>query len=143
MNKEGSIVIIEDDIDDRDFLDEVFTDVIQKNNYKNNLVFLKDGQDALAYLSEITSKPFMVISDINMPRLDGIELRKSITRNEKLNSLCIPYIFLTTAGSNRNSVSTAYKLSVQGYFKKPSSLLEYKLLVTDLLGYWKKCITPY
>ena len=72
MNKNGAIIIVEDDTDDQ----EMFSEVFKELNYKNEIVFFNDGQEALAYLKAKTTEPFIVFSDINMPKLNGIELRK-------------------------------------------------------------------
>ena len=71
MNKNGSVIIIEDDADDQDFLKEVF----QKLKYPNELIFFSDGQKALDFLNFSKIVPFIILSDINMPKLSGIELR--------------------------------------------------------------------
>jgi len=57
--------------------------------------------------------------------------------------LCVPYIFLTTSGNHREYLEKAYRLSIQGYFKKPNAPQEFKDLLSELLHYWKRSITPY
>ncbi len=64
--------------------------------------------------------PFLIISDVNMPRLNGIELRAKVQQNELINIKCIPYILLSTTAS-KSFVDNAYLIGIQGYFKKPSS----------------------
>jgi CheY-like chemotaxis protein len=71
MNKTGPIVIIEDDIDDQDILSEIFKEL----NYSNKLIFFSDSVKALEYLTDTDTEPFLVLSDINMPKLNGMELR--------------------------------------------------------------------
>lgn len=71
MNKKGAIIIIEDDPDDQDFFYAVFEEL----NYENKILFFNDGQQALEHLRESDDEPFIVFSDINMPKLNGIELR--------------------------------------------------------------------
>ena len=56
MNKNGAIIIFEDDIYDK----EMFSDVFKELNYKNEILFFNDGQDALAYLTSKTRKYFIV-----------------------------------------------------------------------------------
>lgn len=89
MNKNGAIIIVEDDKDDQ----EMFSDVFNELNCKNEIIFFDDGQEALAYLIENTAEPFIVFSDINMPKLNGIELRKKIHENEDIRLRTIPYLF--------------------------------------------------
>ncbi|MBZ4034231.1 response regulator [Flavobacterium sp. 17A] len=76
MNKKGAIIVIEDDQDDQDIFSEVFKEL----NYKNEIIFFNDGQEALNHLRGTYDEPFIVFSDINMPKLSGIELRKQVLR---------------------------------------------------------------
>lgn len=73
MNKTRPIVIIEDDVDDQDILAEIFKEL----NYKNELVFFGDSELALEYLTNTDTEPFLVLSDINMPKLNGIARKNS------------------------------------------------------------------
>lgn len=114
MNKNGAIIIIEDDQDDQEFFSQVFKDL----NYKNKLVFFGDGQEALAYLTQTDEEPFIVFSDINMPKLNGMELRKQVHENESMRLKTIPYLFFTTSAAQEDVVD-AYSKSVQGFFVKP------------------------
>jgi CheY-like chemotaxis protein len=75
VNKTGPIIIIEDDIDDQDIL----TDIFKELNYKNEVIFFGDSVQALDYLTDTEKEPFLVLSDINMPKLDGMALRKKFT----------------------------------------------------------------
>ena len=95
MNKAGPIIVIEDDEDDRDFFKEVF----EALNFENEIIFFQDGESALTYLVKEPDKPFLILSDINMPRLSGIELKEKIQLNENLRMKCIPYLFFTTTAN--------------------------------------------
>jgi CheY-like chemotaxis protein len=137
MNKNGPVIVIEDDVDDREILKEVF----EKLDYANEILYFEDGEKALKYLLSMSVKPFLILSDINMPRLNGMELREKIYNNEQLNLRCIPYLFLTTA-AEQPLVIKAYSQSVQGFFVKPSSLNEIEKLVSNIMSYWKQCHSP-
>ncbi|HEX2534178.1 MAG TPA: response regulator, partial [Chitinophagaceae bacterium] len=71
MNKKGPIIVIEDDDDDQEILTEIF----RKLDYGNPIIFYKDGNEALAYLNRSDVQPFLILSDINMPKINGFELR--------------------------------------------------------------------
>ena len=137
MDKNGPIIIIEDDFDDQEILKGVF----KKLNYDNEIIYFEDGEKALEYLLSMSIKPFLILSDINMPRLNGMELREKIYNNEQLNLRCIPYLFLTTA-AEQPLVVKAYSQSVQGFFVKPSSLKEIEKLIANIMNYWKDCHSP-
>jgi len=137
MRKNGEIVIIEDDEDDRLFLKDIFDSL----SYTNKIVFIEDPTQALPYLSNPGVNPFLIISDINMPKMDGYELRTQILADEYVNKKCIPYIFLSTS-QNPENVSKAYDYQVQGYFKKEDNFSIYKSMIQSIVEYWKTSLTP-
>jgi CheY-like chemotaxis protein len=75
MNKRGPIIIIEDDVDDQEILGDIFKEL----NYDHKLIFFGDSVQALEYLTDTDTEPFLVLSDINMPKLNGMELREKFT----------------------------------------------------------------
>jgi CheY-like chemotaxis protein len=137
MNKNGPVIIIEDDVDDRDLLNEVF----EKLNYPNQLIFFNDGQAALDFLNAADVMPFLILSDINMPKLDGFALRNKIKLDEKLQVRCIPYLFFSTAVSQA-AVIDAYSASVQGFFVKQNTMAELEKTITVIMNYWIRCSAP-
>jgi CheY-like chemotaxis protein len=137
MNKEGVIIILEDDADDQELLKEVFT----KLNYPNELMFFLNGEDALDYLNKADTIPFLILSDINLPKLNGFELRAKLKSDAQLELKCIPYLFFSTA-SNQRAVIEAYSLSVQGFFVKQTSMSELEKTITVIMEYWKRCAAP-
>lgn len=137
MNSDGPVIIIEDDVDDKDILEEVF----KKLAYPNELMFFADGQIALDFLNSSDIIPFIILSDINMPKLDGFTLRDKIRMDAKLQMKCIPYLFFSTASSQK-AVVDAYSLSVQGFFIKQNSIAELEKTITVIMEYWKRCVAP-
>ena len=137
MNKNGPIVIIEDDMDDQHLIQEIFSEL----SYGNEIVFHADGEAALAFINKEDVFPFLILSDINMPRLNGLELKKKIHTDAQLQQKCIPYLFFTTSASKR-SVIDAYSMSAQGFFIKETSKDEIKATLRTIVEYWKKCHSP-
>ena len=137
MNKNGPIILIEDDADDQ----EILSDVFKTLNYKNEIIFFSDGEKALNYLSETNIEPFIIFSDINMPRLTGLELRAMVHQNEDLRLKSIPYLFFTTSAEQKHVVE-AYSKSIQGFFVKPLSFQELKDTIKCIVEYWQKCVSP-
>lgn len=137
MNVHGPVIVIEDDMDDQDLLVEVF----QKLGYANKIMFFTDGQEALDYLNRTDVVPFIILSDINMPKLDGFELRNKIKTDAALQIKCIPYLFFSTASSQK-AVVDAYSLSVQGFFIKQNSMAELEKTISIIMEYWKRCVSP-
>ena len=137
VNKNGPVIIIEDDADDQDFLTEIF----HKLNYQNKILFFFDGQEALDHISATDELPFLILSDINMPKLNGFELREKLKTDANLSNKCIPYLFFSTA-SNQKSVIDAYSQSVQGFFVKQSSMIELEKTISAIMEYWRRCAAP-
>jgi DNA-binding NtrC family response regulator len=134
MNKKGPIIVIEDD---REFMKDVFIEL----NYENEIIFFEDGQLALNFLVHEKIEPFIIISDINMPVLNGMALKEEIQKNENLRLKCIPYLFFTTS-ANQQHVIDAYSKSVQGFFVKPNSMVKLKAIVKKIVEYWQECESP-
>lgn len=137
FNKNGPIIIIEDDADDQDFLTEVF----RKLNYQNKILFFFDGQEALDHINVSNELPFLILSDINMPKLSGFALREKLKTDARLSNKCIPYLFFSTA-VNQKSVIDAYSQSVQGFFIKQNSMVELENTIRVIMEYWRRCAAP-
>lgn len=137
MDKNGPVIVIEDDADDQEILRLVF----KKLDYPNEIIYFNDGDEALEYLEKLSIKPFLILSDINMPKLNGMELRDKIFNNEQLNLRCIPYLFFTTA-AEQPIVVKAYSKSVQGFFIKPSGFSKIEETISLIMKYWKECHSP-
>jgi CheY-like chemotaxis protein len=129
--------VIEDDPDDQEVLVEIF----KKLGYENKIIYFFDGNEALEFLNQTDVQPFLILSDINMPRLNGFDLRNKVFTNEQLQTKCIPYLFFTT-GANKKAVIDAYALSVQGFFLKPNSMDGLERTIKKIVEYWQECIAP-
>jgi CheY-like chemotaxis protein len=137
MNKKGPIIIIEDDADDQFLLTEAF----KKLDYKYTLVFFTDGNEAIAYLNRNEITPFLILSDVNMPKINGFQLREKVHTNAMLQLKCIPYLFFTTH-ADKKSVIDAYSMSVQGFFVKPNGFHQLEKTIKTITDYWSECIAP-
>jgi len=137
MNRNGPVIIIEDDDDDQELLKMVF----KRLEYVNELHFFSDGYKALDYLNRSDAIPFVILSDINLPKLDGFALRDKIKMDEKLQLRCIPYLFFSTAVS-QETVVHAYSLSVQGFFVKQDTMEELEKTIKVIMEYWRRCAAP-
>lgn len=137
MSKDRAIVLIDDDSDDRDLLEEVLRYI----NVENKILSFSDGKAALEYLKSTSDQPFLILSDINMPVMDGIELRKEVNANDTLRKKSIPFIFLSTTAT-AVTVNQAYEMSVQGFFQKPSTVQQLRDLLRLICDYWRGCKHP-
>ena len=130
-------MIIEDDQDDQYLLEEVFSIL----EIKNELKFFENGNKALHYLNTTTDKPFIILSDVNLPGMSGPEFKRSINENPYLRRKSIPFVFLTTTADPK-AVEEAYDLLVQGYFQKPNKMEALKEMVKMIIDYWMNCRSP-
>ncbi len=137
MNKQGPIIVIEDDMDDQHTLQLIF----EKLNYPNKIIFFSDGEKALEFLNNTYPSPFLILSDINMPKLNGLDLKRKIHTDAALQVKCIPYLFFTTA-ANKKSVVDAYSMSAQGFFIKDSTDGELEKTISIMIEYWQRCFSP-
>jgi len=137
MAKAGPILILEDDHDDR----EIYGQIMASLGVKNEIKFFEGGDDLLRYLQVALERPFIILSDINVPRMSGIELRRQINADEFLKKKSIPFVFLTTVES-KEVVDEVYELSVQGYFVKKDLLRDIEKQMKQILDYWRDCKHP-
>jgi CheY-like chemotaxis protein len=138
MKTRGPIVIVEDDLDDQEMLKEVFQEIA----IVNPLRFFLQCLPAFEYLQTTLEKPFLILSDINLPVMTGIEFKKKIDEDRQLREKSIPFIFFSTS-ANKQTVNEAYKtLTIQGFFQKPSKVSEFKEVMLSILQYWRICKHP-
>jgi len=86
-------------------------------------------------------EPFIIFSDINMPILNGMELREKVHENEDLRLKSIPYLFFSTSAEQQYVVD-AYSKSIQGFFIKPNSFSEIRNTIKIIVDYWSSCVSP-
>lgn len=137
MAKHGPLLILEDDEDDR----EIYQSVLQSLGLRNNVLFFDAGDALLKYLQETTEKPLVIIVDINVPRMNGLELRRRIDKDETLRKKSIPFVFLTTIES-KEIVDEVYDLTVQGYFIKKPLYDDIEKQIRIILEYWTNARHP-
>lgn len=131
------LLIVEDDADDQYFI----RTICDKLGVSSELIFVDDGLKALNYLQTTQNKTFLILCDINMPVMNGLELRRKIQEDEELRKKSIPFIFLSTAARPKE-VEEAYDLTVQGFFLKASQLSEMEKTLDLILNYWLRCKHP-
>ena len=137
VNKNGPILVIEDDRDDQVFIQTAYS----KLDYTNELVFLDNGESAIKHLIEMKDIPFLIICDLNMPKMNGLELRARVHQNETIRIKCVPYIIFSTTAT-KLFIDDAYTVGIQGYFKKPSVPSELVEALRTIIGYWKVSYAP-
>ncbi len=131
------IIIVEDDTDDCEMLIETFREIGVMNEFR----CFDNPIPALEYLRTTVETPFIIISDLNMPRMNGLTFKRAINEDVEITRRKIPFVIFSTA-SETTFVDSAYNLAVQGYFKKPADLSALKEIASAIILYWRKsCFT--
>ncbi|HEX8562301.1 MAG TPA: response regulator [Flavobacterium sp.] len=138
MSKSGTIVIVEDDADDKELLEITIRDL----GYSNKIRWFRFAREAWDFMKATDESLFIIFCDVNLPKLSGLEFKKQIDDDPELRKKSIPFVFFSTS-SNQHEVNTAYtEMTVQGYFVKGNSMDEIKRLVKLILEYWMACKHP-
>jgi len=137
MSLKGPIICIEDDLDDQFLLKTAVSEL----EIPNRILFFENGLEALLYLETTHEQPFLILCDINMPVMNGLELRERIDGNAYLKKKAIPFVFLSTA-DNPQIVNAAYNSTIQGFYKKLSSFTSFKGQIKIIVDYWQHCLHP-
>ena len=131
------IIVVEDDADDQFLLSKV----LERIGVESEILFFFNGREAWEYLKTTERKTFLILCDINMPVMNGLELREKINNDEVMRRKAIPFVFLSTA-ARAIDVDKAFDLSAQGFFVKESTLQEMEDSLQVILSYWNKCRHP-
>lgn len=125
------ILLVEDDSVDVKTVQRAF----RENNITNTLTLAGNGEEALAKLrsGEVSTQRLLVLLDINMPRMNGIEFLKELRADPKLQSLSV--VVLTTSNDDRDRIE-AYRMNVAGYILKPVTFARFVKAMADLNKYW-------
>lgn len=129
MAKSLNILLIEDDVI------EVmkFNRVLKKLEFNHLIIEATNGEEALDILRKKEIVPDIIILDLNMPKLNGIEFLNILKADDALKF--IPAIILTTS-NNHKDVMECYKIGIAGYILKPLKYEEYVDRIAKLLTYW-------
>jgi len=128
--KERQILFVEDNPDDVDLTLRCF----KKNNIVNPVVVAKDGEEALDYLfGQKAFKPAIILLDLKLPKIDGLEVLRRIRADEKTKLL--PVIILTSSREEKDLIN-GYKCGANSYVRKPVNFEEFSSAVQQLGLYW-------
>lgn len=126
-----NVLLIEDDMIEVMKLNRA----INKLELKHNIIEANNGEEALKLLEQKDNLPDIILLDLNMPKINGIEFLSILKKDESLRY--IPTIILTTSSNQRDLVE-CYKIGVAGYVLKPLKYEEYVSKIEKLLAYWSE-----
>jgi len=136
MDKLGRILMVEDDPKDV----ELTMTALEDYNLANEVVVTGDGEEALDYLysrgkyqSRSSDNPAVILLDLKLPKVDGLEVLKQIKSDAKLK--VIPVVVLTSSKEEKDMVAS-YKLGVNAYVVKPVDFHEFVNAIKELGVFW-------
>lgn len=134
--KDKIILLVEDNPDDRDLT----LRALRKQHIVNEVIVAQDGVEALdylfgtgAYAGQVTELPQLILLDLKLPRLDGIEVLKRIRGDERTRRLSV--VVLTTSAEQRDVIAS-YDNGASSYIRKPVDFTEFQEAVLQLGMYW-------
>src|SRR5271165_3926510 len=136
MSTLGRILLVEDDPKDV----ELTMTALEEYNLANEVVVARDGEEALDYLycrgnfqARSTGNPAVLLLDLKLPKVDGLEVLKQIKSDEKFR--VIPVVVLTSSHEEKDMVAS-YKLGVNAYVVKPVDFHEFVNAIKELGVFW-------
>jgi CheY-like chemotaxis protein len=136
MNELGRILLAEDDPYDI----ELTLTALAEHNLANDVVVVRDGEEALDYLyrrgrfaSRPPGQPVVVLLDIKMPKVDGIEVIRRMKSDERMRS--VPLVVLTSSRESRD-LDECYRLGANAFVVKPLHFADFVAAVKQLGAFW-------
>lgn len=134
---EKIILLVTDNPDD----ERLVLGAFQKNNIVNKVVVARDGAEALDYLfgtgiyadREAMKMPHVILLDLNLQKLDGLEVLKRLRNNERTDLL--PVVAFTSSEDDRD-LRNCYSLGVNSFIRKPSELSQFSEVIGHMGRYW-------
>jgi two-component system response regulator len=127
------ILIADDDAEDRFFYQKAF----EENNIGYTILYFQNGLELLEYLQDILAEkahpPSLILLDINMPKMNGKEVLKTIKANESLG--LIPVVIVSTS-SAQEDMSECNALGANEYRLKPGNFVDLKVTIGQLYDRW-------
>jgi CheY-like chemotaxis protein len=132
MSKKNTILIVDDDTDDREIIRDAFK---SSNNNHREYIFIETGDQLMEYLADASDVdlPSLILLDLNMPGKDGRETLKDIKASDRYRS--IPTIIFTTSGSQKDK-EMSYTLGANCFVTKPDTFNKLVELTNSISLIW-------
>lgn len=136
--KKGAILLVDDDPDDHYIIGEA----VKELRLQNPIESFHHGEALIQYLcANLNEQPFIILCDINLPRMDGIAVKKLLNSYPDLKKKCIPWVYYSTSVSH-TTLTAAYDLGIQGIFTKKTTMEDVKRSLKLIFDYWSECRHP-
>jgi CheY-like chemotaxis protein len=131
------ILLVDDDLD----IHYIYRKVFERMGIADSIKLFENGAEVLDFLKTSSHEVKLIFSDLNMPVMDGLQLRRAINQENEHDFRSIPFVFLSTSARDAE-IKTAYELMVQGFFEKGLTLAEMEKSLRSVLHYWETCTWP-
>jgi two-component system, response regulator len=132
---EGTIVLVEDDPDD----EELTLRALRKARIGNEVLVARDGQQALDLLLGRSALPVVVLLDLKLPKLDGVDIIQRLRREPRTHA--VPVVVLTSS-SEHQDMRRCYEAGANSYVRKPVESAAFSHCVGQLGRYWVQLNEP-
>lgn len=137
MGSDGTILLVEDNPDDEALTMRAF----QRNNIRNPVVCVRDGQEALDWLfaegayagRDAGNRPSVVLLDLKLPKVDGLEVLRRVREHPAIK--LTPIVILTSSREERDRLE-GYSLGANSYIQKPVDFEQFVEAIRQLGLYW-------
>ncbi|WP_425390691.1 response regulator [Ekhidna sp.] len=137
ISKDVQLLLVEDSMDDADLAMRA----IKNANVINDIVWLKDGEEAIHYLKgegkyegrDTSIKPRVILLDLKLPKIGGVQVLEKIKKDDNLKN--IPVVVMTSSKENVD-LKRCYELGVNSYVVKPISFSKFSKVIKDISLYW-------
>lgn len=137
ISQSTAILLVEDNPDD----EALTLRALKKNNILNDVIVVRDGQEALDFLFGIgdyegrdtTVQPHVILLDLKLPKVDGLEVLQALRSDERTRLL--PVVILTSSREEQDIVA-GYRLGANSYVRKPVDFAEFTEAVRQLGLFW-------
>lgn len=137
LTNDVQIVLVEDSFDDA----ELTMRSLKNSNFVNEVIWLKDGEQAINYLQgngayegrDIAVKPKLILLDLKLPKLSGLEVLELIKKDKNLHK--IPVVVMTSSKENKD-LDRCYELGVNSYVVKPINFANFMEVTKEISMYW-------
>ena len=132
MAKEKSqhtILLVDDNPDDVDLAIRA----LKKHRLDSNVVVARDGVDAMDYLLTADEMPALVLLDLKLPLINGLEVLQHIRANERTQLLVV---VMMTSSNEKQDIINCYASGANSYIRKPVDFVQFTQMIRQIAAYW-------
>jgi two-component system response regulator len=123
------ILLVEDNADD----EELTVEALRQGNILNDIVVVRDGAEALDYLARAKQLPEVILLDLKLPKIGGLEVLKGVRESSR--TALLPVVILTSS-SEEGDLLSSYRLGANSFVRKPVEFKAFSEVVKQVGLYW-------